>query len=179
MESPESGPFSCCAHCRAGRAGSLPVSVMPQRGGGTAVEGLWLQGLLTELSSVLQGARRTLLWVWVFVVQPLVAVSGFSCSHTAPSVLSPGAQGGWIVWCGHRDAAACGVRDAQNFATAGAAREGRVRGAARSLGSEKSSGQSVVTRCRVVEWEPLWLAWILWRDSWDGYPGGAMGSCRP
>lgn len=32
--------------------------------------------------------------------------------------------------------------------TAGAAREESVRGAARSLGSEKSSGQSGVTHCR-------------------------------
>lgn len=55
--------------------------------------------------------------------------------------------------------------------TAGAAREGSVRGAARSLGSEKSSGQSGVTHCRQscrVErdcsaLEPLWLGWIPWR----------------
>lgn len=63
--------------------------------------------------------------------------------------------------------------------TAGAAREGSVRGAARSLGSEKSSGQSGVTHCRqscrvwrgtAVPWSP---------SGWDGYPGGAMGPCRP
>lgn len=56
-------------------------------------------------------------------------------SHS-PSVLS--VQGGWIVWSGMPRA----------LPTAGAAREGSVRGAARSLGSEEISGQSVVTQCR-------------------------------
>lgn len=59
--------------------------------------------------------------------------------------------------------------------TAGAARQGNMRGAARSLGSGKTSGQSVVSHCRqsCKVWsksvlESLWLGWIPWRDTWDG-----------
>lgn len=72
MESPEPWPvcpFSCAPGL--GRAGSLAVPVLFHRGDGTALGG-----------QLLQAVRRTPLWVWVFLVQPFVGVSGFSCSHT-------------------------------------------------------------------------------------------------
>lgn len=63
--------------------------------------------------------------------------------------------------------------------TAGAAREESVGGAARSLSSEKTSGQSVVTHCRQScrVWSGTAVSWS--PSGWDGYSGGAVGSCRP
>lgn len=82
---------------RAGQGAWLCLGIPERRWDST--RGLWLQGLLAELGSLLQGARRTLLWVWLFLVQPFVGVSGFSCSHTALQC--------WVLVS--REAGLCGV----------------------------------------------------------------------
>lgn len=86
-----------------------------QRGAGTALGGSGCGDCWQSSALSCQGARRAPLWFGCFLCSPLWMFQGSALFSHSPSVLSAGVQGGWTVWCGHRDAA-CGVRDAQSFA---------------------------------------------------------------
>lgn len=70
MGSPEPCPCSCWAQCRAGRAGSLAVPAWPREQVGQQWRG----------SGCRDGWRES--HCGFGCLQPLVGVSGFSCSHT-------------------------------------------------------------------------------------------------